>query len=118
MKFRHLEESSAAVSVTWGSWNRGMRRTVKSEREVKALAAVSLWPSTMYAVKVSTLTSVGMAFRMKLRCDNPRSGQDQGHGQRRACITARALTTDCSSMLELRGHSTAHAAAGTGGPAR
>jgi hypothetical protein len=39
---------------------------VKSESDVKAFAAVSSWPSTMYAVKVSTLTNVGMAFRINL----------------------------------------------------
>ena len=40
---------------------------MNSESDVKAFAAVSSWPSTMYAVKVRTLTRVGIAFRINLR---------------------------------------------------
>lgn len=44
-----------------------MRRlTEKREREVKALAAVSLLPSSTYVVNVATDTKVGMAFSRKL----------------------------------------------------
>ena len=44
-----------------------MRRTVNRESDVKALAAVSSWPSSMYAVNVRTLTKVGIAFKINLR---------------------------------------------------
>ena len=40
--------------------------TENREREVKALAAVSLLPSNTYTVKVTTETMVGMAFSRKL----------------------------------------------------
>jgi len=109
VKFVIWKERSATVSVTWGSWNSGIRRTVKSEREVKALAAVSLWPSAMYAVKVSTLTSVGMAFRMKLRHD-----EFSGSGQYQVQVKTskyRVLTTVKSSVPVFRGHSTTSASA-------
>lgn len=48
---------------------RGRRRhqlTEKRDRDVKALAAVSLLPSSTYTVKVPTDTKVGMAFSRKL----------------------------------------------------
>lgn len=40
--------------------------TENRESDVKALAAVSLLPSSTYTVKVATDTKVGMAFNRKL----------------------------------------------------
>ena len=50
-----------------------MRRTVNSDSDVKAFAAVSSLPIQMYAANEVTLTTVGIAFNRNLhssqRCD-------------------------------------------------
>ncbi len=52
----------------WGRRRRRRRHqlTEKRDKDVKALAAVSLLPSSTYTVKVPTDTKVGMAFSRKL----------------------------------------------------
>jgi len=46
--------------------NQKSELTEKRDKDVKALAAVSLLPSSTYTVKVPTDTKVGMAFSRKL----------------------------------------------------
>ena len=59
------ERSMRRVMII-GTMSSGKRMIWKRESEVKAVAAVSLWPSAEYMMKVASVTKMGTEVKKKL----------------------------------------------------
>lgn len=69
---------------------RGIRRRLKSVREVKMISGFCLWPIPAYVRKAITVASIGsdICARKKVRASYGTGGRKPTHGDRRVSSAA------------------------------